>query len=475
MRVPGRCRGMRRRTLAILLAFAMLASVAVAAFFAGQGGPPQVPLSQERDAADRVTLYQNGLAFVELERTFNASHGQVILELPVPTTTITDSIRIESQDDEVAIQEIRAAPGLSGPMQLGDEVVVHVEDRSYQGTLVARQGDSLVLSRDGNTTLVAGDQIEAVEVLGQDISQADPTSSRIGILAQAPGGEQTIRVTYLARGPSWTPNYHMDLETGQTTFFATLTGLHTWTNVSLDLVAGEPNVVAQPSDDRFHRDAAFESGAAGADAAASYDVRVGDSVPLGELHRYSLDGEINLTKGQTVRLPVRAGQLDIQRHYHQVRTSTGFGSTQGDDRSLDVLERYEVENTFEEPLPPGIMRFYKEGTWVGEDVMQGVPAGETVNLTAARSTEVTARLTLTDISTSAEEETRSYRLTVENHKASGETVDLQAQLTFPTHRVNLLDTSPEPTRASGDTVVWDTTLAAEDTAGFALSYERLHR
>lgn len=455
----------------------MIASVAVATFFAGQDGPPRVPLSQERDAADKVTLYQNGLAFVELHRTFNASQGQIVLELPVPTTTITDSIRVESEMDPVAFQEIRAAPGLSGPMQLGDEVIVHVEERTYEGTFVAQQDGAIVLTHDGNTTLIEGDKIEAIEVKGQDLSEADPTASRIGILAQAPGGEQTIRVTYLARGPSWTPNYHMDLDDGQATFFATLTGLHTWRNVSLDLVAGEPRVVAQPTDDRFRQDVAYESGAAGADASAgaSFDVRVGSSVPLGELQRYSLEGEINLTKGQTVRLPVRTGQMDIERRYHEVRTSTGFGSTRGDDRTLDVLERYEIENTFETPLPPGIMRFYREGTWVGEDVLQGVPAGETTNVTVARSTEVTAQLTLTEIKSDADKETRAYRLTVENHKASGEAIDLQAEILFPTHRVNLLDTSPDPTRASGDTVTWDTMLEADDTARFTLSYERFHR
>ncbi len=468
---------MRRRTAVVLLVLAMVASVAVAAFFNARDGPPSVPLSQEKDAADKVTLYQNGLAFVELQRTFNASQGQVLLELPVPTTTITDSIRIESQgDDPVPIQEIRAAPGLSGPMQLGDELIVHVEDRTYEGTFVARQDGAIVLTHDGNTTLVEASKIEAIEVKGQDLSDADPTASRIGILAQAPGGEQTLRVSYLARGPSWTPNYHLDLGSGRTTFFATLTGLHTWTNVSLDLVAGEPNVVAQPSDDRFRYDVAYESAAGGdGGGGASYDVRVGSSVPLGELHRYSLEGEINLTKGQTVRLPVRAGDLEIHRRYHQVTTSTGFGSTRGDDQTLTVLERYEVENTFDEPLPPGIMRFYRDGTWVGEDVMQGVPAGQTTNLTVARSTEVTAKLTLTAIETDADKETRSYRLTVENHKASGETVDLQAQLVFPTYRVNLLDTSPAPTRSSGDTVVWDATLEADETAQFTLRYERFHR
>lgn len=462
---------MRRKVALVLAGLALTGTAAVAAFLAGSG-PERVPLSDQAGAADRVTLYQNGLAFVELQRNFSAGQGQVILDLAVPSSTILDSLRLSGEG--VDVKEVRASPGLSGPVQLGDEVVVRTAGGSYEGVLVERRGDGLVLSDGANATVVRSDAIEAIEVQGRDLSEADPTAARVSILVDAEAGNRSVTVTYLAAGPSWHPSYELELSTGEATFFATLTGLHTWRNVTLDLVAGSPNLVATPSQERTFQADAGDGGAQGA-GGPSYDVDVSGPAALGELHRYTLGRTTNLTSGETVRLPVSTGEWEIVRRYRAVDASVGFGSERGDSRSVDVLERYEIRNTFQAPLPTGVVRFYRDATWVGEDVLRNVPAGETGNVTVARSLDVTAQLRLSQMESTASKDTRTYTLTVENDKTSGEPIDLEAALSYPSYRTNLVSTDPEPDRVSGTTVRWLADLPAGDAATFRLTYEELKR
>lgn len=458
---------MQRRTAIAGLALALVATAAVAAVLT-QSGPDRVQLTDERDAADRVTLYQNGVAFVELNRTFTAGPGDEILELPVPSTTVLDSLRVEG--DGVRVREVRASPGLEGPVQVGDEVRVRTADRTYRGVLVDRADGELVLARDSNATVVREEAVEAVEIDGRSLADADPTAARVSVLADAEAGNRTVRVTYLARGPSWHPSYDLDLDGGRTTFFATLAGLHTWKNVTVDLVSGTPNLAIDPEPvpSRGREDVTDDGG-------GGFESGFSNPASLGELHRYRLDRTTNLTSGETVRLPVRTGQLESLRDYRSVRASVGFGDDRGDRQRVDVLERHEVESTFDEPLPPGVVRFYRQGTWVGEDDLEALPAGGTANLTVSRSIDVTADVRLANVESTAERETRTYVLTVENAKTDGEAVDLEAELSYPSFRTNLVDAEPEPDRASGTTVRWLADLPAGETASFRLTYEQLER
>lgn len=456
---------MKRRTTWVLVGLVLVASAAVATFLV-RDGPPTVELDEQAQAGDEVTIYQAGLASVQLDRTVNTTQDRVLIELAVPASTVTDSLRLRGEG--VTVREVRAQPSLDGPIQPGDDVVVHTETDVYRGVLVDQRGDGLVLAQSGNTTVVQGDHVVAVEVPGRDLAGQDADARRVGVLADLDRSADEVTVGYLAHGPSWSPSYQLDLDSGDARFDATLSGVHTWRNVTLHLVAGQPNVAESPSPG-----GGFERGVS--DDAAGGGTEISASQPVGELHRFTVERPVNLTQGQTLRLPVREGQLAIQDRFLSVQASTGFGDVSGDGHEVPVQDRYTVENTFEEPLPGGVMRLYEGSTWIGEDRIPTVPAGETTNVTAGRSTDVQADLALVSLNATRDQETRAYRLTVENHKASGESVDAVAQLSYPSFRTNLVSTSPDPVRVEGTEVTWRATIDAGEEAGFRLTYEQLQR
>ncbi len=461
---------MDKRWVVTGLVVAMIGTAAVVALVRDR--PDTVPLSGSPEAADQVTLYQSGLVFVELDRSFQAPGDEAVLELTVPASTFVDSLRV--QGESVAVKEVRASSALDPTFQEGDTLVVTTDTRTYEGELIDQREQGLLLDTGESATLVKEEAIESVELVdGTD--QASPTNAvDVEVLVDAPAGNRTVEVSYLAQGPQWVPSYQLDVDTGRFTFFATLQGVFSWDNVTLNLVSGSPNVVAQP--DRFddaHRDAA----AGGADAdAPSYEVGVQPAGTLGSLHRYQLDRPVNLTAGQTLRLPVLEDGIRIVDRYHEARERLGWGSTRDDARETTVHERYELENNLTEPLPPGVIRFFEQGTWIGEDRLPQTPLGAHANVTVATAFEVDARTTLVEQSSDDQGTTTStYRLEVTNRRSADRddaAVDLRAFLDAPDDRVTLVSTEPDPYEQTATAAQWRTTLPPGESASFELRFEQ---
>lgn len=461
---------MDKRWVVAGLVVALIATAAVVALVRDR--PDTVPLTGSPEAADQVTLYQSGLVFVELDRSFQAPGGEAVLELTVPASTFVDSLRV--QGESVVVKEVRASSALDPTFQEGDTLVVTTDTRTYEGELIDQRDQGLLLDTGESATLVKEEAIESIELVdGTD--QASPTNAvDVEVLVDAPAGNRSVQVSYLSQGPQWVPSYQLDVDTGRFTFFATLQGVFSWKNVTLDLVSGNPNVVAQP--DRFddaHRDAA----AGGADGdAPSYDVGVQPAGTLGSLHRYQLDRPVNLTAGQTLRLPVLDDGIRIVDRYHEARERLGWGSTRDDARETRVHERYELENNLTEPLPPGVVRFFEQGTWIGEDRLPQTPLGAHANVTVATAFEVNARTTLVEQSSDDRGTTTStYRLEVTNRRSADRddaAVDLRAFLDAPDDRVTLVSTEPDPYDETATAAQWRTTLPPGGSASFELRFEQ---
>jgi hypothetical protein len=458
---------MRKRTIGILLGLFVVASVALAAFLGGDE-TPSVALN-DTGSGDQVTIYESGLAQVELERTFDTAHDRAFLGFSAPATTVSDSVRVDGEG--VNVLEVRASPSLDGPVQPGDEVRVHVADETYEGVLVDRNGGQVVLAVDGSTTVVNAEKVRAIEVPGRDLAGQDADADQLSVLADLASGAHEVTVRYLAQGPSWSANYHLDLANDEDTFYASLSDLHTWENVSLSLVAGQPHVVTTPDRPGPSRGTYAEEGAAH-DGGGGGEFSSASS--LGELHRYDLDRRVNLTQGEQLRLPVREDAMRVEDTFQAVEASTGFGDHQGAGQDVPVETRHEVANRLDEPLPGGVVRLHNASTWVGEDRIDPIPVGETANVTSARSTQVDASLRLTSLSTSGDTETRTYELRVENHETT-DPVDVRLQLSYPSYRTNLVSTSPQADEALGTTAFWSTTLGANEASTFALTYEQSRR
>lgn len=455
-------------------AAALAAGGLLLATFAGAAvllGTPRIQLHDQPSEADQVTLYQSGLAFIGLGRDFLAPGGEALLTFAVPTTAIFDSLRIIGQGVEVI--EVRSTLAERPVLEVGDRVAVHLDGEVFRGTILSLDEGQAALSKDGGGfALLDLGKAQAVEVEGRSIVEAKPGSAEVTALVKAPAGNHTVRLSYLARGPGWEAVHKMDAATGAWAFEAVLTGLEDWADVELDLVAGSPNVVYTPSlqaKDFAYDERATMAGlaAAGAPSADGFS----PSTPLGDLHRYHLQRPVDLAKGETVRLPVLDGTVQVLRNYYEATGSTGWGGLSGDRQLVTVRERSEIKNVLPEPLQPGLVRFYREDTWIGDDALPAVPKGDRANVTLALAQDVKAKVVLESVRSTGDRDTYTYALVVENFKDRA--VDLRATMGYGTYRTNLLRAEPAAEEQQGGMLAWNDALEPGASKTYRITYEQL--
>ncbi|HEX2065785.1 MAG TPA: hypothetical protein VHI93_03135 [Candidatus Thermoplasmatota archaeon] len=327
------------RLLAVVLGIATLASVAAVA-------PLYGPLSSHPDDVDHVTLYQNGLAAISLTRLFDSPGGEQVLSFQIPTTALFETLAVAGEG--VVVKELRSSLATRPLLEPGDRLVVHLDDKTtLTGTLVGRQEGSLLLATADGTALAQEAHITAVEVTGRNVDPRATNAVAVTVKVSAAAGTHAVRLSYLAQGSGWQPHYQLDARTGAMTFFASLTGLQDWENVTLDLVSGSPNRVYTWAQDR---DAYSFKGLAQAslstDSAGGYAPAFAPSESLGDLRRYRHPGPVSFARGEAVRLPMATGHADILRHHYTITLGDHPSGWQG------LAETYRIRNTLAEPLPP---------------------------------------------------------------------------------------------------------------------------
>lgn len=449
---------MQRRAVIAIVSLTLLASVVAAALVIRPGSP--VALTTTPNAADRVLLYQNGLAAVSLSRSFEATPDGTRLTFALPPTVVFDSVRLEGEG--VTVKEIRSATSQSSGIHPGDEVIIHVDQQKFAGTVQSIEGGTITLRTATGLTYVEMSKATAVEVTKTNVAATPVGSLSAEALVIAPLGTHNVTLSYLLRGPGWTPSYALDADTGDLVFYATLTAGDDWHGVSLDLMSGSPNVVYTPSP--------FPQPAEGAIARAKTSDSFGESTPIGDLHRYRYEGTIDLSRGEAARLVVAEGKAKIVRSYHEVHANTGWGGVSGDEQNVAVLEKLQIQNDLSEPLPAGILRAYRQGEFVGEDMLQSVPKGDATNVTLATSQDIKAKLTLVSHGADASKDTYSYSLSLRNF---GRASDVRVVIDVPTFRTTLRSFEPATGVAKGGFVAWDAQLGEGATQSFAVTYETL--
>jgi len=460
-----------------LAVIAILAAAAVASTWT----LTHVRISSSPNDVDHVTLYQGGLAAISLTRGFDAPGGDTVLDLTLPTSTIFDTLALTG--DGVAVRELRSTLAADPALHAGDKVAAHLDDGTrLEGTYVSLDNGQLTLATAQGTTVVQMSHLSAVEVTGRHVDPGDAGTTTVSVLVNAAAGHHSLRVSYLANGAGWSASHILDPKTGAMTFFATLTGLQDWSNVTLDLVAGQPRMVygvggASLSSLRFQGLA--ESDSMGAPAATgTYAPNVGPSESMGALHPYHYQGTVSLARGQTVRLPVVTGTVDVLRHYLAASGSPGSSGWNG------LPERYQLRNTLGETLPSGPVRVFLDGEWAGSDNLPSLGKREQGNITVAQTDDAKSRVQVVredrtdpvfDDPTSPRHAhvtvTTVYRLEVGNF--GDQAWDVHA--TFRAYEggtTKVLSTSPPAAKVDGE-FAWDTTVQPGATAAFEVTIQTL--
>lgn len=414
-------------------------------------------------SAMHVTLYQNGLAFVEQDIAFTSRGDATPLSFSVPSSTRIGSLAFDG-DGNVTVSRLRAPLHGSGMLQPGDRLVVHAQDGGpFEGTLLRDDGNLLLAGGDGTVT-IPRDKIVAIEMVsGAGGNATAPGQVAVQAHLEAPAGTHRVRVSYLAQGAGWTPSYRLDLDTGRLDLFATLTGLQGWRDVTLDLISGTPHLAPGADGPRPLPMMLEARGVMAADAAAGAS-GFAPSEPLGPLHRFRYGERVDLPAGEQVRLLVAGGAVDLAPPRHEVEAFVSPGGYGDPTQTLPVRERIELTNALNETLPSGALLAYRGGAWVGEDRLAAAPPGGRANVTLAFVEDVTARLVREDASLANGSSRETFALHVENRGDSP--AQVRASLAYPTERTRLASATPPPDERLGGQVVWEDSLAAGAAAAY---------
>ena len=282
---------------------------------------------------------------------------------------------------------------------VGREIVVEQQRGdsvdSFRGRLVS-PGSPLVLAMaDGTVRVISSWQ-------GLRFPGAEPRvsaeSSVHGRFAEAIDGRRRMQVGYLTGGLAWWLDYGV-MATAEGECSLSLTGRTVlvnrsgadYPNARVALVAGTPHRADGGAQKAGYRTGRMEMEAMAAPAS------FGQAERVSEYYRYTLDRRVDLLDGTTVQRPLfetvddigceRERVMDNTRGlawHGGVRSDRGFATGSAD---IAVYLRFanREDNGLGRPLPAGNVRVStrdREGrvTFVGEDVMERVPAERNARL-----------------------------------------------------------------------------------------------
>jgi hypothetical protein len=401
----------------------------------------QTSTANDREAT-AVTVYNSDLALVKEVRRVELASGLNRLSLrEVSAQMRPETALLKSNSGKpVELVEQNFDFDLLTPAKLLDKYV------GREVTVIRTNPASGAETREKATVLAAGqgtvlrfaDRIET-GVPGRLAFDNVPANLRdrptLSVLLDAAGGKQSLELSYLTGGLSWSADYVANLSTDGTKL--DLSGWVTLTNKSgtayndatLQLVAGNINRVQ-------------ERGNIMPMAAAPLRAKAYDAAPreeaLGDNHLYTFERPTSIADNQTKQLALlSAASVPVKREYLLTGSDYYYRDAQpgliGQKLKPSVFIQFDNKGgNLGKPLPAGVVRVYAKDSkgaaqFVGEDHIDHTAKNETVRLRLGEAFDITADRKQTGfkrISASANNYVTesSYRIDLRNAKDEAVTV-----------------------------------------------------
>jgi len=387
------------------------------------------------DAADKVTIYGNGFTFINYEETIELDEDTRTVQFYLPSSALTDTLKVSG----INIVKITTSQEYHPIIERGDVITVYTEEGTYTGKFLGWD-NMLLLEANNGTIMISGGRI--TKIVLTEVVQTQGPKILVEVTTDSPQGEYQLKISYLMRGPTWKPTYFIDLETSYLECWATIENVENWKNFTLVLVSGGPHVVyVGPIISPIE----------------SYSLRYSPSIDftsttIDEYHEYTYGAKLSFEKGTVVRLPLFNGSVSLRQEYFW---------TEG-----EVQNRYHINNTLSEPLAAGIVEFYRDGAWVGEDSIPYTPIkGESIAIV-----NYAYDIKITKIVTKSIDEPRhkvqGITLTIRNHK----TISIQILIQQNINGYTLVTSTPPATRV-GTIISWAINVNADSTATVYYEWE----
>lgn len=463
-----------KRTLMATLVFLALLSPLTAI-----GAAERSTTVKDRELVN-VTVYNGTMSLVHDRRRVSLDEGvNRIAWRDVSANMDATSALLEDVDGGgVQVLEQNLDYDLLNPSALlqkyvGRDVIV-VHDPQFAGHRETRESARVLAANDGSVILRYRDRIET-EVRGHIVFPTATGTFRdqptlVLDLNSARGGRQTVDLSYLTGGLSWSADYIGSLTADEK--HMNLTGLVTLTNQSgtsyddarVQLVAGNVNVVTPTALKTIaHVSAANESYSPNAQQENYF-----------EYHLYTLGRRTTIQNNQTKQVTLLAARDVPIRKTLELRGSAyyyqGPNADLGDKLPVGVFVSFDNRGgEMGIPLPGGIVRLYKNDShglsqFLGSDSIQHTPKSETVRLHLGDSFDVTASKKQTAfqfVGNGSCATVSSYEVRLGNAKPEAQDVlviePIPAQWT-------ILDENMPHEKSSSSTATWTVRVPAESHA-----------
>jgi hypothetical protein len=423
--------------LCIIVAVSAVGAVFAAVRLAVVSPVSSTTVQVDENAADKVTVYGNGMTFIDYAESIKLDEGVNTVQFYLPSGALTDTLTVSG----VNVVKITTSAESQPIITRGDVITVYTEDGAYTGKFISWD-TMLLLEADNGTIMIPGTRITRIVL--SEVVQVQGPKILVQVATDSSPGEYQLNVSYLMRGPTWKPAYFVDLETSSLECWATIENVESWSNFTLVLVSGGPHTVTSGT--------IYQPYVLGAAVQLSVPIYFTSttSTSTDEYHEYTYGARLSFDKGSTVRLPLFNGTVGLRQEY--------FWS------SGDVQNRYHLNNTSGEPLAAGKVEFYRGVTWVGEDSISYTPvnAESVVIVNYAYDITVTSTVTKSIIQTGYQDQ--GTNVTITNHKSTSVQILIQQYI----YGYNLVSSTPSATRV-GSTLSWIIDIDADGTA--AIYYE----
>ncbi|MGA3192344.1 MAG: hypothetical protein ABSD73_07505 [Candidatus Bathyarchaeia archaeon] len=439
MKNPMRFSAKKLLALLCILAVSAVGFGFAALRFTNFGRTNGTTVQTPEDAADKVTVYGNGVTFVTFEQAIALLNDTSTVQFYLPSGALTDTLTVTG----INVAKIVTSDENQPIINRGDVITVCTETGNYTGTFISWD-TSLLLQVNNETVMIPTSRITLIIL--NEVVQVQGPRILVQVTTDSPAGNYQMNVSYLMRGPTWKPTYFVDLQTSQLQCWATLTNVESWTNFTLVLVSGGPHLVYASSGFQYY--GAVPMMESVSDGSIQFTSSTTD-----EYHEYTYGAKVSFEKGTTIKLPLFEGTVKLRQEYYW---SGG-----------EVQNRYHLNNSLNEPLASGTVEFYRGEQWMGEDSIGYTPVnGESIAI-VNYAYDIKVASTVTKSISQSNYADQGINITIQNYKS----INVQILIQQDINGYELVTSTPQATRV-GSSLSWVINVDANGAA--TIYYEWQH-
>jgi hypothetical protein len=377
-----------------------------------------------------VTVYGNGVTFIQYTARVALGNGANDIQFLLPAGALTDTLTVSG----INVLHIATSNENSSVIENGDIITVYTQSGAYTGKFISWD-TMLLLEADNGTIMIPTASITRITL--NEVVQVQGPNTLVDVTTDSPPGDYQINVSYLMRGPQWSPTYFVNLDTSYLRCWATVENVENWNNFTLVLVSGGPHIVYNNPinvfDAYIHRPAI---------TSAELDFV---TTTTDEYHEYTYNSKLSFEEGTTVKLPLFNGTVGLRQEYFW---SNG-----------EVQNRYHLNDTTGEPLASGTVEFYRGNAWVGEDSIGYTPVKAESIAVVNYADDIRATATVTKSIIQGSYEDQGTNITITNYKPTSVQILIQQD----TYGYTLVASAPSATTV-GSTLSWTINVNPDETA-----------